>query len=1209
MKQDMVAKRYLLTQKLGEGGMGVIYLAEDLLKGGMQVAIKIISSSVWNKDEQLALKYFRKEYEIMRRFYHPNLVKVYDYGHDYATNSYFIVMEYIPGTTLKLFLKDNQPSQTMILDIFVQILRALEFIHTRSVIYRDLKPDNIMIYFIDGLPYVKLLDFGLADYKHDVEAHVKGTVSYIAPEVLKGVITVQSDIFSAGVLFYEMLTGKLIYSDNSARSIISRLSNLQTYQPDIFLELVEDDRLRLLLSSLLAYSLDDRFKSCSGVLSAINKVLNCNYELETAETMMAYITRIDFAGRRELLAEIKKDLSAKNGGLFILRGISGVGKSRLAEEIGQFCQLDEYVFIESRLKYSDFNLENITVFFEELIYLLSDELIVKYGSVLKKLLPEYDFLQKSTELPEMDEKSLTAYLLQKSAEIIGCFNQELHTKKSKGLILFCDDLHLADENFVRFLENLLFFSIDGSDRLPLILGTVRSDYTAAEELTEFFSVQKINDRLNFYNLSPFTEPEVENYLENVIGHEAARTHHKKVEMLLLASGGIALFLKEIIELSIKKGVLKKQFDGWYFHFEKKSDRFELSEQMNSWINENLALYINDPVQAKVLNIIALTDDFGWQLNTYLKIIKALTGESELKFINELISHEILEERNGNLHFKSDVLRNSIKNSADEQVLTDSLELVISTVIQEWKFDFNNLNLQPFELIEFMAEAICRYSIKGIDHTQKVLVLRYICSKLVADYRIKKVLHLLEKLIEITADNNLPGNENRDVYIKSCAMLGKSLHSIGKTDEAISCLQRAENQFDQTVEVKGKVAVYFEMIIIYVMKRDNATANRYLDLCQPLIESANDREMLVETYLFRSEIAVNEANFDLGMTYLNQGMELIEDADKSLVYPRILFHKGNIHYFKSEFAQAEDIYNQIYQYGLKTNNRYFLINAAMNAGIVSRFNHQNRAAAEWYGCAKKYAEELGDKKSLAGISGSMGSVFFEMGNLEKALHYYQQQYRIEKEIKSDKISTAVFNIGLTYGVLGRFENGIGYMKKYIREVSANNNRYMAAMALTNLADIYVLAQQDQPAVETYQQSIDLSRELGLKQNLLESEVGLGQHYLRLGSYEEAADCLVECKNGLVDFPDPVIQFKTDILEAGLLALSDVKKSVELLENLQQQTEDVERMALIWFTLWEITGKVEYIKQAGKLYKMLFKSTPKYDYQQKLNRIKAAAEQLK
>ena len=216
-KRQKINDRYEIIKSIGEGGMANVYLAEDTILD-RKVAIKVLRGDLENNEK--FIRRFQREAKSVSDLSHPNIVEVYDVGEE--DGQHYIVMEYIDGRTLKqLINKRGALTVAEVIDIMTQLTDGLSAAHDAYIIHRDIKPQNIMI-LDDGL--IKITDFGIAMTLNATQLtqtnSVMGSVHYLPPEQASGqTATTKSDIYSAGILMYELLMGSVPFKGENAVEI------------------------------------------------------------------------------------------------------------------------------------------------------------------------------------------------------------------------------------------------------------------------------------------------------------------------------------------------------------------------------------------------------------------------------------------------------------------------------------------------------------------------------------------------------------------------------------------------------------------------------------------------------------------------------------------------------------------------------------------------------------------------------------------------------------------------------------------------------------------------------------------------------------------------------------------------------------------------------------------------------------------------------
>ena len=236
VKGAKINDRYQIIKTLGEGGMANVYLAYDTILN-RNVAVKILRGDLAS-DEKFVRR-FQREALSASNLSHPNIVEMYDFGEEDGQN--YIVMEYVPGKTLKQLLKKRGTlTVTEVIDIMLQLTDGMAHAHDSYIIHRDIKPQNIMI-LENGM--IKITDFGIAMALNATQLtqtnSVMGSVHYLAPEQVNGKgSTIRSDIYSMGIVMFELLTGVIPYKGDSAVEIALKhlkepLPSIRKYLPDV----------------------------------------------------------------------------------------------------------------------------------------------------------------------------------------------------------------------------------------------------------------------------------------------------------------------------------------------------------------------------------------------------------------------------------------------------------------------------------------------------------------------------------------------------------------------------------------------------------------------------------------------------------------------------------------------------------------------------------------------------------------------------------------------------------------------------------------------------------------------------------------------------------------------------------------------------------------------------------------------------------------
>ncbi|MDC3237458.1 serine/threonine protein kinase [bacterium] len=232
VKKSPKLGRYEVLEQIGRGAMGIVYKGKDPILNRLTAIKTIRFSDEFDEDKVDVIKtHFYREAEVVAKLSHPNIVTIYDVGEDLDLS--FLAMEYLQGESLEKYTSQgNLFSVKKCLEIIAQVCDALEYAHTHDIIHRDIKPANIMML---GDGSIKVTDFGIARATTSTKTRtgiIKGTPYYMSPEQTKGLkLSGRSDIFSLGVVFYQLLTGKLPFDGENMAAIMYQITSVNPTPP------------------------------------------------------------------------------------------------------------------------------------------------------------------------------------------------------------------------------------------------------------------------------------------------------------------------------------------------------------------------------------------------------------------------------------------------------------------------------------------------------------------------------------------------------------------------------------------------------------------------------------------------------------------------------------------------------------------------------------------------------------------------------------------------------------------------------------------------------------------------------------------------------------------------------------------------------------------------------------------------------------------
>ncbi|MBI3768839.1 MAG: AAA family ATPase [Deltaproteobacteria bacterium] len=532
----MIGARYQLINEIGHGGMGSVHRVLDRLTGRILTLKRLKMATglaVSSPDARVVLA---DEFRILASLRHPNIISVLDYGFDDDREPYF-TMDLQENARTIVEAGTDQPLAVQ-LDLLVQTLRALVYLHRCGIIHRDLKPENILVVN----DQVKILDFGLSFSRSAGDAGEVGwggTPAYTAPEVLKcGSPNERSDLYAVGMIAYELFVGRYPFAEDQYLPL--RIMNTPLPGPNDAI----DPRLRPILERLLAKDPEARYAEASAVITALASGLNQPFLVETVATRESILRTAPLVGREReletLLAALREAMRG-SGRTWLVGGESGVGKSRLLDEIRTRALIDAVLVVRGQAVSQGGGPYHV---WRDVLsnLLLRIEVSDDAAKVLKAIVPDIAALlgREVPDAPAADSQAAQAQLLFAVEEVF-------RAQPSPALVILEDLQWVGSESLT-----MLAWLTQPVTTLPiLVLGSFRDD--DAPELPA-----AVKDA-HLLILGRLDAAEIAALGESMIGPTARRAD--VIELLTRETEGLPFFIVEVVRTLAESSGRLEQITG------------------------------------------------------------------------------------------------------------------------------------------------------------------------------------------------------------------------------------------------------------------------------------------------------------------------------------------------------------------------------------------------------------------------------------------------------------------------------------------------------------------------------------------------------------------------------------------------------------------------------------------------------------------------
>ncbi|MCP4418869.1 MAG: tetratricopeptide repeat protein [Chloroflexi bacterium] len=1056
MKSTTVNGRYIIHEKIGEGGMGAVFRATDRLAKHI-LAFKQVIVPTWhyqgdNETEgevaealRLALAH---EFETLASLHHPNIISVLDYGFDEERRPYF-TMDYMMDAKTILEKGAGLDEQAKV-KLLQQMLQALAYLHRRGILHRDLKPANVLA----TARTVRILDFGLATTQKTT-MQAAGSVPYIAPEVWEGQPHAEaSDLYAVGVIAFELFANRHPF-DNSSRNFIDQVLDVL---PD-FKMLDASPKVTAVIKTLLAKKQGERFKTAENCIAAFSKAIGQSIPTESIAIRESYLQAATFVGRQtektKLLHALKRAREG-NGSAWLVSGESGVGKTRLLDEIGTQALVQGALVLRGQ-GIEDVGGSPLQLWREALRRLVLtaplDDLAI---GVLQALIPDITQLLKRDVLsvPEIDGSAARQRLI---STIINLFSNQ-----SQSVLLILEDLHWAEQG-LDLLQQLTRLA----PRLPLlIIGSYRNDESSLliEQLPMMEELP----------LSRLSSAEIEALSSSMLGKVGENS--EVLALLQRETEGNAFFLVEVVRALAKEAGRLSAIG----HTPLPQQLFP--EGIQTIVQRRLARV---PQEAIPLLTGMAVAGRKLDLNLLPRLAKITHTTMPVDtWLTTCAETAVLELFNGIWHFSHDKIRAGILDSMPISTRKAWHQTIAEQIEQAYPSD-------PEQA------AVLVYHWHETDNFDKERHYAYIAGKHTQQQFLNEVaLDYYGRALELTpADNLLTQFDLHMAREQIYHLQGKreeqkvTLVALGQVATDLA----AQQDLDKRAEVSLRLANYAEATGEYPTAI--AAAHEALRVAR----ESNDKQSETASYLAAGSALLRQGNHEEAQTWLQKSLRAAHSGAFISLEADSLRQLGVMSFDTGQLDMASQYYKQSLPLYKVLKNKQGESTVYNNLSVIAFSQGNIEQSLISLEKAQKIDEAIGDREGRARILTNLGSLYLDLGAFEETEKYCKEALDICREI--DVPFGECFNL-INLSLNAHFLKDDAQAEQYSQEALALANKlgsqFLLGLALKDRGFLLLNQNKLDEAEAVYEASLGC---LGQTDQKLESQAGLA--LLALNRNDETA----------------------------------------------------------------------------------------------------------
>jgi len=1102
--------RYAILKKLGEGGKGVVYKARDTVLNRV-VAIKVLKSAVQGEE---AYSRFMREAQVTAKLNHPNIVSIYDIGRE--GEKQFFVIEFVDGMSVRSLMEtypEGKCDIQTVLRVGVDVCSALQYAHSQGVLHRDIKPENILITQEGN---AKLMDFGLAKMlsqpRITQEGIIVGTVAYVAPEIALGKgADARSDLYSFGAVLYEMVTGRAPFpGEDSVKVIFSHIHDYPTSPSR--LNPKAPQALADCIMKLLEKEPGKRYQSAEDLLKALREIA----EVFLRETLVppykpsivvpsprpSAEREVQLINRVEELRVLKEAVDRAirgEGGVVFLYGEAGIGKTRLARELGAYARLRGMQVLSGRCP-ALFRMDGVPpyVLWKEVIkdYLETCapaqlyKVIGYYPSEVSELVPELK--QKLGAIPQSLPIS-PEHGRDRLFEAVSQFVTNI--SKETPLLVVLDDLQWTDQSSLLLMHYLARSVYRES---LLLLGAYRdTDIDERHPLSPVLTELNRERLLKSILLKRLSFDDVSEVVKRLLDQDDIPKDFCK--LIYDKTMGNPFFIEEVIRSLQEEEVIYRDENKWKI---KEVSKIEFPKTVKSVVKARIGR-LDDECQNVLTMASFIGNDFSFEA------LCGVTGFAEdrlLELMDRMLKTGLIKER---------VIRGeSVCSFAD---------VIVRDVVHEEVSPFRHKRLHGV-----VGSALEKVYTKKIDEHLGELAYHFLESgdkEKALDYLLKAG----ERAQKIYAHDEVFS------YLQHAFVLleekGDNFESKARITESLGDVKAWTGNFNACMEYWNK-----SLDLRNLLGDKKGVSRLHVKMARVLWDAGGDKERASEHH--------------------RAALDILEKEPESVELVSLYEDIGHMLWRTGEVAKVPPYVQKAFQLSEKLGNFEILAECYNDLGTLSSVSGELEKARKYFEQGLKIAIENNCIKAALRLYINLAGGYWWMGDFQKAFETVQAGFELAKKVgEIFSLSFLWWELGWCYLAMGEIQRSFSLFEELLALGKRMKDTVGIANNLTVLGEGYELLGEWEKSLQYLMEAYDIAKKTEEYVRFWWCTLWLGELFMEMEDYAESEKYLKECSSACEKARDidSQIGWVFPALSKLYLKKGETEKAKELSEKIYEYAQ--------------------------------------------------------